>query len=184
MGASPGLSTLIQRKLGRCLNCLRLALTGAIVIGAAAGGVSTVSSLGGWVLAAIALAFASVAVAHMVVMAARVGVKATLLALLAVYRRLGCGCNDIPVGHGLRRWYATKEECEEDIPDTYDDAADQADGFCTKDHYQCIDKDCPWLHWVNPTSTDDCKCEQADDGRWQAICDLIYKTQCCCSPEL
>jgi hypothetical protein len=131
MGASPGLSTLIQRKLGRCLNCLRLALTGAIVIGAAAGGVSTVSSLGGWVLAAIALAFASVAVAHMVVMAARVGVKATLLALLAVYRRLGCGCNDIPVGHGLRRWYATKEECEEDIPDTYDDAADQASALRT-----------------------------------------------------
>jgi hypothetical protein len=185
MGIFAGLRGSMRRKLGRCLACLRVAVGGAIVAGAASAGTFFASSVAGWTLAAVAIAFAVVAVAHLATLAARVGTRAAFRALVAVSRRLGCGCDDVPVGYGLKRWYATKEQCEEDgIPAAYGDARDQADGFCNKTYYECIDKDCPWLHWVNPTSTRDCTCEQADDGQWQAICNLLYKTQCCCSPEL
>lgn len=185
MRGARGARGLIRRKLGRCIACLRLAVTGALAgwLAAAALFVWT-STAFVWIVVAIACAFTVLAIAHLTVAATRVGPVGAMRMLLAVYKKLGCGCDDVPVGFAISDWYDTQEECEDAIDDTYAEAAGQADGFCNKSYYECIDKDCPWLHWVNNTSTDRCECTQGADGRWHAVCDLVYKTQCCCSPEL
>jgi hypothetical protein len=175
--------SLIPRKLGRCINCLRLALIGTIAAWIVAAIAAFVSSILGWTIAAVALALTLVATAHLGVLTAHCGVRAAFHALMAVFKNLGCGCDKVPVGYELRRYYKTQQECEDDIRDAYKVAARQADDFCNIVNYKCIDEDCPRLHWVNPTSTLNCACSQTPAG-WQLVCDLIYKTQCCCSPEL
>jgi hypothetical protein len=175
---------LVAQKLGRCVDCLRLAVRVSVAAWVCTAVGAFISPDLGWAIAVIAVVMTVVAAAHVAAWTARCGPRTALRVLLAAYKDLECGCDKVPVGYELRRYYATQQKCEEDIAAAYNAAKQQADDFCSKINYKCIDEDCPWLHWVNPTSTLNCNCEQVSDGRWQLVCDLIDKTQCCCSPEL
>jgi hypothetical protein len=174
---------LVRRKLGQCVQCLRLAVAGAVLAWIAAAVVLSFWTVSGWILAAVAVAFTALALAHLAAAAARGGLGAAWGMLLALYK-LGCGCDKNPVGYAIDGGYATKEECEETgIPGAFRDATKQASDFCAR-WYECTDPDCPQLQWESNKTTADCKCAQAANGKWRAICDFIRKTDCCCRPIL
>jgi hypothetical protein len=103
-------------------------------------------------------------------------------------KELGCECDKIPVGFGLVRWFDTKEECEaKGIDQAWQEAVDRAAGFCCT-WYKCKDERCPdKIHVVKETKENACRCEKPDfpgAQGWQAVCDLVYKTECCCVPRV